>query len=135
MRFAITTAAGAGESMLTAPEMLPAGWHHVAVVINGTSRTMQLYLDGAVVVSGTTNTLPSNLGNTTQNWLGRSQYPDPYFNGSLDDFRIYSRALSSAEVAWLAEQTPVIDMNTDGVINFKDYAAVATKWLEEILWP
>lgn len=30
------------------------------------------------------------MSHTRQNWLGRSQYPaDPYFNGLMDDFRIY----------------------------------------------
>jgi len=62
---------------------------------------MKLYLDGHLVGSAVTAKLPADLGNTTQNWLGRSQWPDPYFNGSLDDFRIYSRALSEAEVRYL----------------------------------
>lgn len=43
------------------------------------------------------------LGNTTQNWIGRSQLPnDTYLDGNPDDFCIYNRALSSAEVATLA---------------------------------
>ena len=75
----------------------------MAVVIDGTTKTMQLYLDGQVVASGPTTILPKDLGNTTQNWLGRSQYTaDSYYSGQLDDFRIYSRALSEAEVRYLA---------------------------------
>ena len=63
---------------------------------------MQLYLDGAVVVQGATATIPADLGNTTQNWLGRSQYPaDAFYTGMIDDFRIYSRALSKAEIRYL----------------------------------
>jgi len=46
---------------------------------------------------------PSNLGSTTQNWIGRSQYSsDPYLNGVVDDFLIYNRALSASEVSTLA---------------------------------
>jgi hypothetical protein len=105
MRFAITTggnAAGA-ESILDAPSTLATGWHHVAVVIDSSSMTMQLYLDGTVVASGPTETLPADLGNTTQNWLGRSQWSaDAYYSGSLDDFQIYNRALSELEVLYLA---------------------------------
>ncbi len=42
---------------------------------------------------------PMSLGTTTQNWLGRSQFPvDPYLNAQIDNFRIYNRALSAAEV-------------------------------------
>ncbi len=103
MRFAITTAGSAGESTLTAPATLPTGWHHVAVVIDGPTRVVQLYLDGSGVASGPTATLPSALGKPTQNWLGRSQYAaDAYFSGILDEFRIYSRALSTGEVRFLA---------------------------------
>src|SRR6185295_12724470 len=45
---------------------------------------------------------PSSLGNTNQNWIGRSQYPDPFLNATVDDFNIYDLALSPAEVAALA---------------------------------
>jgi len=99
MRFAITTGGSGAESQLTAPSRLATGWHHIAVVINGDTRAMQLYLDGAVVVSGTTAVLPSALGTTTQNWLGRSEYgADAYYQGALDDFRIYDRTLTQDEI-------------------------------------
>src|SRR4029078_12218403 len=45
------------------------------------------------------------LGTTTQNYLGKSQYSDPGLQGSIDDFRIYSRALSASEVLALAKPT------------------------------
>ena len=103
MRFAITTAGGGGESQLNASSSLPTGWHHVAIVIDGATMTMRLHMDGAVVASGATAVLPKDLGNTTQNWLGKSQYEaDAYYGGMIDDFRIYNRALSEGEVRYLA---------------------------------
>jgi hypothetical protein len=46
---------------------------------------------------------PDSLGDTTQNWIGRSVYAaDPYLTGQIDDFRLYSGALTSEEVAVLA---------------------------------
>jgi hypothetical protein len=33
------------------------------------------------------------------NWLGRAQWPDPLFDGLIDEFRIYDHALSASEVA------------------------------------
>jgi hypothetical protein len=43
--------------------------------------------------------LPSDLGETSQNWLGRSQYgADARLNGALDDFRIYQVALSAEQI-------------------------------------
>jgi hypothetical protein len=64
---------------------------------------IRLYMDGVEVGSGATTLLPKDLGVTTQNWLGRSQWADDgYFIGSIDDFRIYSRPLSAGEVLYLA---------------------------------
>ncbi len=102
-RFAITTSGGGGESIVSAPATLVGNWHHLAVTIDGASRTIQLYVDGAVVAEGPTQPLPADLGVTTQNWIGRSQYEgDAYFMGMLDEFRIYNRALSAGEVRYLA---------------------------------
>jgi hypothetical protein len=103
MRFAITSSGANGESIVNGPATLPAGWHHVAVVIDGSAKTIQLCLDGDVVASGGTDTLPKDLGKTTQNWLGRSQYAsDAFLTGVLDEFRIYSRPLAGGEVRYLA---------------------------------
>ncbi len=101
--FAITTAGGGGESVIQASTMPSGGdWHHLATVIDAETMTVQLYVDGDMVASGPTETLPSDLGETTQNWLGRSQYDgDSYLDGSLDDFRIYDRALTIEEVRYL----------------------------------
>jgi hypothetical protein len=102
MRFAITIGGGgAPEEQASAPGTLPRGWHHIAVTMNASAPASNtLYLDGVAVATNTAATLsPSSLGNTTNNWLGRSQYPaDAYFNGALDDFRIYDYALTAAEV-------------------------------------
>jgi hypothetical protein len=142
MRFGITVqGGGALEQLATAPSTLASGWHHVAVTINADGDTIKLYLDGSVVAQNTQATLsPSDLGATTQNWLGRSQYgADAYYTGAIDDFRIYNRALSEAQVAWLAGYTSPFsipaDLNVDNVIDFKDFAVLADSWLEELLWP
>lgn len=79
-------------------------WTHLAVTRSG--NTVTLYVNGAVAGSGTITINPSALGVTTQNYLGRSQFSaDPYLNAALDDFRIYSRALSASEISVF--QTPL----------------------------
>jgi regulation of enolase protein 1 (concanavalin A-like superfamily) len=99
LRFAITTGSWGAEDQTSAQMALPSGWHNVTVVINAVNNTHTLYLDSEVVTELTnTRYVPSTLGQTTQNWLGRSQYPDPYFAGSLDDFRIYNKAFTVDEV-------------------------------------
>jgi hypothetical protein len=102
IRFAITTGSSGAESQLSGPALGTDSWHHLAVTIDGATNEMVLYLDGSPVDSGTTETLPNDLGNTTQNWLGDSQYEaDPYYNGSVDELRIYNRALTAGEVQYL----------------------------------
>ncbi len=98
IRFAITTSGGSGEQRINGTAALPTGaWKHVAVTKSGSTGT--LYVDGVQVGQNTSLTLsPSSLGNTTNNWIGRSQYADPYLDGQVDDFRIYNRALSASEV-------------------------------------
>lgn len=99
LRFAITNSGNGNEQRINSSIATPSGtWVHVAVVLNGGTGT--LYLNGSPVGQNTTMTLnPSNLGITTQNFIGRSQFPDPYLDSSIDDFRIYNRAMPSGEIA------------------------------------
>ena len=84
----------------TYPEGLPTGWHHVAITVDSENLVAKLYVDGEVAGENATMRYgPQNLGTTTQNWLGRSQYEsDTYFAGSLDDFRIYDFAMTPKDV-------------------------------------
>jgi Concanavalin A-like lectin/glucanases superfamily len=76
-------------------------WSHLAVTLSGTTGT--LYVNGTPVATNNNMTLhPSSLANTNQDWIGRSQFGDPTLNGDVDDFAIYSRALSASEVSALA---------------------------------
>ena len=98
VRFAITTGGAGAEQRISGTASLPTGvWKHVAVTLSGNVGI--LYVDGVEVGRNSGMSLrPSSLGSTTANYLGRSQYADPYLAGQLDDFRIYGRALSAAEL-------------------------------------
>ncbi|MGF1678194.1 MAG: LamG domain-containing protein [Candidatus Methylacidiphilales bacterium] len=79
-------------------------WHHLAVSLKGNICT--LYVDGAQVGRNEQMTLtPASLGNTTLNQIGKSKYGDPLFQGMIDDFRIYSRALTDLEISILSNTT------------------------------
>ena len=62
--------------------------------------TMNLYLGGVPVATGAIpplvdiNTLPD-----VNNWLGRSQWGDPIFDGVYNEFSIYDHAVTAAEVS------------------------------------
>ncbi len=102
-RFAITNSGAGGEQRLTyGGQNFPLNqWSNVVVTVSGTQGTM--YLNGTVVATNDNMTVkPSALGNTNRNYLGKSQYNDPAYDGAIDDFAIYNRALSASEVAALA---------------------------------
>jgi hypothetical protein len=102
-RFAITTGGNGAEQQLNYATAPSTGvWTHVAVTLSGTTGT--LYVNGVQVAQNTSMTLhPSSLGSTNQNYIGKSQFGDPLFNGSVDEFKIYSRALSATEISTLAQ--------------------------------
>ena len=100
MRFAITNTGSGGEQALMGTAALAVGvWTHVTVVLGPSGGT--LYVNGAAVDSSAAVTLrPVDLATTPNVWLGRSQVTStPNLDGDLDDFRIYDRALTAAEVA------------------------------------
>jgi hypothetical protein len=105
VRFAITTTNNAAEQQISSTARLSTGaWHHIAVVLDaGATYTGTLYVDGAVAGTNAAMTIrPSNIGNTPNNWIGRSAFvADPYFAGLIDDFRVYNRALTAAEISTL----------------------------------
>ena len=77
-------------------------WLHYTYVMDATEQ--RLYINGSLVstVTGapnftTMNGKPLVMGRFTSNW-----YP---LNGSLDEFRVYNRALNTAEIAALANNT------------------------------
>jgi hypothetical protein len=99
LRFAITNGGGGAEQRIEGTGPLPTGWTHVAVTKSGTTGT--LYLNGEAIGTNPNLTLsPSNLngGDTSNNWIGRSQYADPMLDATVDDFNLYDRGLAAAEV-------------------------------------
>jgi len=100
IRFAITTDGNGAEQQINGNAALATGsWQHVAVTLSGNLGI--LYVNGVEVGRNSNMTLkPASLGNTNLNYIGRSQYSaDPYLDGRVDNFRIYNRALSAAEIS------------------------------------
>lgn len=101
LRFAMKLNDGAEQQISYGVNLGLGQWRHVAVTRTGGSG--RLYLDGVEVAQNPGMTwLPSQLAPMPNVWLGRSQYPDPYLNGSLDDTRFACRAFAPAEITALA---------------------------------
>jgi len=92
------------ETFLGTKTLLPVGvWKHITLTGSGGDRV--LYIDGfpAASTSGGATVPPSEMEPLAgSSWLGRSRFPDPGLNGTLDDFRIYNRVLTTPEIADLA---------------------------------
>jgi hypothetical protein len=100
VRFAITTGGATREQRVDGTAALPTGrWTHVAVTKSALVAT--LYVNGLQVGQNTNLGLyPARLGNTPNNWIGRSQdTADAFARGAIDDFRIDQRGLSAVELA------------------------------------
>jgi len=108
LRFAITTNGPAAEKFIDAATALPTNsWCHVAVTLDGTKGL--LYLNGNPVGTNASLTVRPWQTMARSNYLGKSQFAaDPLFNGRLDSFRIYGRALSGAEIRDLAWAHPAL---------------------------
>ncbi len=69
-------------------------WHHVAGTRVGT--TLAIYIDGVLAVNGSYIGTATNLNNSTTLKLGVS--PCGYFQGTLDEVRLWDRALCLSEI-------------------------------------
>jgi len=74
-------------------------WHHVAGVFDGSN--IMIYLDGVLDGSAAT-TVPIGI-NTANMLIGENpEATGRYWDGLIDELKIYDRALSEGEVSYLA---------------------------------
>lgn len=143
VRFAVNVS-GTEQSVTSPAESLPNNeWTYVTATRTGT--TARIYINGELASTNTnfTNT-PLSYGPSVQNWLARSQWGanDGYFNGMLDDLKIYNYARTTEQVAkdYLAVRGDWVcnnelynlpyDFNEDCIVNLADFAIFAETWLD-----
>jgi len=121
-------------------------WQHVAATWNFSTKAVKLYVNGQEKPLTVNNTAAywSTIASTADWHIGGSPLTaGRYFNGNIDNVRIYSRQLSSSEILSHYNQvapspTPTVilcarkgegDANCDGVINIFDFEI----WRREFL--
>jgi len=72
-------------------------WTHVAAVYQETGKPILLFINGVLVASGSSMSSGASY-NTQKLWIGRYETSDYYFQGFIDEVRIYSRALAPEEI-------------------------------------
>jgi hypothetical protein len=151
--FRATTRDGAGTGteipLIGSTTPLPTGVkHHVVYTLNhtdtaaGPNGTGRLYHNGTEVGNAQIATFLDTISDVN-NWLGRSQWPDPLYDGTIDEFRVYSHALDQTEVTasfntgpdFVATPTLVVDRTfgtisvanqTTAPLQLKGYSIIST---------
>lgn len=102
LRFAIKN--GGSEQIMDATVLPSNAWTHVVVTLGASGACM--YVNGTKVAESAAITIRPLDFKPILNYIGRSQYSDPLFNGYIDDFRVYNYALSAIEVVALTGIIP-----------------------------
>ena len=109
---------GAANSQTTAANLTDGNWHHVAYVYDQAALgTVSFYIDGLLNTTAS-NSLAWSWVSDLEVEIGASSNDTFWsgFSGFLDDFRIYNRMLSAAEIANVVGlgTTPQIIINAGG---------------------
>lgn len=103
LRTAATRSGGGSETQLTGHDALPAErWMTFTVVLDSAAQQLTTYIDGAAVSSVATDMTAQELVSASADssgMIGASFYPDPPFQGAIDNFRIYRVALDDQQIA------------------------------------
>lgn len=143
---AVSAACTTYNSGYTDPATLQAGkWYHLAITFNNTSNSAKLFINGVqatwAVDQGDINN--GNMRTTTQPlYVGYGIQTDPYFDGQIDELRVYNTELTPAQVTAVYNYTlgsyygpKAFTMGVDNTTNNfeigRDVIA-ATNWLSAI---
>jgi hypothetical protein len=83
-------------------------WSHVAAMVIAGSHAY--YINGQASGGGGAGIVLPGLNNTAPVTFGNIDETARFFQGMLDDVRVYNRALSEEEVTWLASGTALVEM-------------------------
>jgi len=108
-------------------------WHHVVLVVRSGVNELTLYVDGNFVGSNINYAEPLNLNNGGDSdnrvEIGARSRKINYFNGTIDEVKIFSSALSAQEVSDLFNQGGTggvsADLDGDGDVDIFDLIIVA----------
>ncbi|RUR03107.1 LamG-like jellyroll fold domain-containing protein [Labedella endophytica] len=119
LRTAITRAGGgSNEQTVTGSGPLKTGeWIDLTVTLDTAGDRLVTYIDGAAVSSVATDVTAGELltdAATGGGFIGKSFYPDPAFDGAIDDFQVFRSALTAEQVLELSgAEAPTLESITE----------------------
>jgi len=111
-------------------ELASRRWYHLCGTFDG--EYLRLYIDGQLDPAGpvalackiSVNDRPVRIGENVEK-------PGRFWNGLLDDVRVYNYPLDATQVRrLLCEHPSVADLNGDCLVNMADLAILSRQWLE-----
>jgi len=102
-------------------------WQHIAGTYDGSE--LKLYLNGRLQ-STTLHIGQIASSSANVNMARNSEATFRFYDGLLDDVRIYNYALSQNEIAqFVCSDPPTGDLNGDCTVDFKDFVIFVSNWL------
>lgn len=116
-------------------------WNHIALVVNRSTGSASIYYNRRLVTTDTT--IRNDFANNLALYIGRL-VSSASFDGQFDDVRLYSKLLTTADIATLGEGSPNtqpsvstlassssaqtfnVDANTDGILDGASVTLTAT---------
>lgn len=105
---------------LAAANAFSGDWNHWAFVKNATTGRMDIYLNGSLYHAGTGKNKAIEMVKLA---IGSGVSGSPVYNGFVDKFRIWKKALSSTEIdkVMLEDATTLASLSADEVLNIEDF--------------
>ncbi|MBI9019309.1 MAG: LamG domain-containing protein [Phycisphaerae bacterium] len=123
-------------------QLIQPGWNHLACSVNFTEGMIRIYINGIIAANNTSQTIDLLETEPAPFYIGvSSDTQSNYWHGKIDDFMIYSYALSHNEIVylakgqndqitqWLIPALSPVDPCNDGKIDIFDFAILAQYWL------
>lgn len=87
-------------------------WHQITAVYN--AGTVTIYADGSSTADGSSSSYPTSTSSGAYNSFRIGQVANAYyFNGEIDEFAVWSSALSSSEIPDIQSSNAPIDLRSD----------------------
>ena len=94
INFAISTVTGYIDNLTPISNVIDDTWHHLIWIMK--DNTSSIYIDGSLHSSFPMG--PPTSAYRSNNYLGKSNGDDPYYDGFFAEFRYYPRALNANEI-------------------------------------
>ncbi len=101
-------------------------WHHVAFTRNG--NTVNFYIDGTLAFNtgGADNAATGNINNSSSDFQVGRQLSQAYFNGSIDEVRLWNVARTQSEIQSDLKTWGPVDAN--GLVAYYDFNEINSSY-------